>query len=226
MTKPVYIPLNFAEKDLSQMITSSRSLYEEMKRRRSVRDFSDRPVPAEIIENAVRIAGTAPNGANLQPWHFVIVSSKSIKRKIREAAESEERKFYQERATEAWLNTLEHLGTDENKAFLETAPYLIVIFQKKYTRDIEGRIQKNYYVSESVGIATGMLITALHLSGLATLTHTPSPMGFLSKILKRPANEKPFLILVAGYPARGALVPQISKYDFSQISTVWDDPSP
>jgi len=219
MAKPIFIPLEYTEKNSKEMIQSSALHYEVMKRRRTVRDFSDRAVPLEVIQNAIRVAGTAPNGANLQPWHFVVVSDKTIKKQIREAAEEEEREFYSGRATREWLEALEHLGTNENKPFLETAPYLIVIFLKKYSLDESGNKVKNYYPIESVGIATGMLITALHLSGLVSLTHTPSPMGFLNKVLERPANEKPFLILVAGYPARDAKVPEISKYDLEDIAT-------
>jgi nitroreductase len=220
MVKPVYISLDFIEKSQEQMIQISSDLYKEMKKRRTVRHFSDRPVSKEIIHNAILTAGTAPNGANLQPWHFVIISDKEIKKQIREAAEAEERTFYQERAPGEWLEALAHLGTDENKPFLETAPYLIVLFQKKYIITEDGRKQKTYYSSESVGIAAGMLITVLHLSGLATLTHTPSPMGFLNRILNRPANEKPYLILVTGYPAKKAKVPKIDKYPLNEIATI------
>ena len=219
MTKPTFIPLEYSEKNSDDMVLKSQNFYQEMKRRRTIRDFSDRPVPEEVIENAIRVAGTAPNGANLQPWHFVVVSNREIKKKIREAAEEEERAFYSQRATKEWLQALEHLGTDENKPFLEMAPYLIVVFLKKFTFDDNDNKIKNYYPLESVGIATGMLITALHLSGLVTLTHTPSPMGFLNKVLDRPSNEKPFLILVAGYPAKDAKVPKISRYDLEDIAT-------
>jgi len=193
--------------------------YAEMRRRRSLRDFSDRPVPREIIEDCLRAAGTAPNGANMQPWHFVVVSDPAIKRQIREAAEAEEREFYQRLASEEWLAALAPLGTDANKPFLEIAPYLIVIFGQTYGVSPEGSKVKHYYVQESVGIATGMLITALHHTGLATLTHTPSPMNFLSKILGRPENERPFLLLVFGYPAPEAQVPEISKKTLDEIAT-------
>jgi len=211
--------LNFTEKPINEMIHTSLTFYQDVKRRRTVRDFSDRPVPEEVITNAISAAGTAPSGANLQPWHFVVVSNPDIKREIRQAAEEEEKVFYQGRASQEWLKALEPLGTDENKPFLEIAPYLIVIFAKKFTFDEQGRKIKNYYTSESVGIATGILITALHLSGLATLTHTPSPMKFLNQILGRPDYERPYLILVTGYPARDAMVPVISKYKFDQIAT-------
>jgi nitroreductase len=185
--------------------------YADLRRRRTVRDFSDRPVPREIIENCLLAAGTAPSGANMQPWHFVVVSDPEVKRQIRAAAEAEEREFYSGRAPEEWLEALAPLGTDEHKPFLETAPYLIVIFAQNYGLAPDGQKIKHYYVSESVGIATGILITAIHQAGLVSLTHTPSPMGFLSQILNRPPNERAYLILVVGYPAGNAQVPVISK---------------
>jgi nitroreductase len=219
MTKPKLEPLKFTEKSVDEMIASSRSFYQDVKRRRSVRDFSDRLVPDEVIKNAILAAGTSPSGANQQPWHFAVVTNPEKKREIREAAEKEEREFYQGRAPDEWLSAIAPLGTDENKPFLEIAPCLIVVFLKKTTTDEKGIQHKNYYPAESVGIATGILITALHLSGLATLTHTPSPMKFLNKILDRPDSERPFLILVAGYPSSEALVPRISKYQLDQIAT-------
>ncbi len=212
-------PLEFTEKSPEEMIAISESFLRDVRRRRSVRAFSDRPIPEDVVKNAVLAAGRAPSGANLQPWHFVVVSNPETKRKIREGAEEEERAFYQGRAPEEWLRVLRPLGTDENKPFLETAPKLIVVFLKKTTIDEAGETQKNYYPTESVGIATGILITALHLSGLATLTHTPSPMKFLNKILGRPDSERPFLILVTGYPSPEAKVPVISKYRLDQIAT-------
>ena len=178
-----------------EMIKRSENFYEEIKKRRTVREFSDKPVPVEIINNGIKSAGTAPNGANLQPWHFVVVSDKQIKHKIRIAAEEEEKEFYSKRAPKEWLEALAPLGTNKEKPFLEDAPYLIVIFSKSFDIRPDGKKVKQYYSLESTGIATGILITALHHSGLVTLTHTPSPMGFLNEILKRPANEKPFLIL-------------------------------
>jgi nitroreductase len=193
--------------------------YGQMRRRRTVRDFAGTPVPREIIETCLRAAGTAPNGANQQPWHFVVVSNPAVKRQIREAAEAEERAFYEGRAPEEWLEALAPLGTDADKSFLEIAPYLIVIFAQNYGLAADGRKIKHYYVSESVGIATGMLITAIHHAGLVSLTHTPSPMGFLNDILDRPPNERPFLILVVGYPAVGARVPDIRKKGLHQIAT-------
>ncbi|MES0361450.1 MAG: nitroreductase family protein [Anaerolineales bacterium] len=219
MTETKFEPLKFSEKSVEEMIASSRTFYLDVKRRRSVREFSDRPVPDEVIKNAILAAGTSPSGANQQPWHFVVVSNPKTKRAIREAAEKEERAFYQGRAPDEWLRALQSLGTDENKPFLEIAPYLIVVFLKKTTADEKGIEHKNYYPIESVGIATGILITALHLSGLATLTHTPSPMKFLNKILSRPDSERPFLILVTGFPSSEALVPTIGKYKLDQIAT-------
>jgi nitroreductase len=197
----------------------AREFYDELSRRRTIRDFSDREVPVEIIENAIRAAGTAPNGANLQPWHFVVVSDPKIKKRIRAEAEKAEKEFYEEKAPQEWLDVLEPLGTDQNKPFLETAPYLIVIFSKNYEIDEDGNRVKNYYVKESVGIATGMLITALHHSGLATLTHTPNPMKFLNEVLERPANERAYLILVTGYPSEDAKVPDIEKKPLKEIAT-------
>ncbi len=220
MPEPKYIPLSeYRAYPLAEMQRRAAEFYADVRRRRTVRDFLDRPVPLDVIENCLRAAGTAPCGANQQPWHFVVVSNAEIKQKIRQAAEAEERAFYSGRAPEEWLNALSHLGTDANKPFLETAPYLIVIFAQNYGIGPEGEKVKHYYVSESVGIATGVLITALHHAGLASLTHTPSPMGFLSEILGRPANERAFLILVVGYPAEGAQVPEISKKPLAEIAT-------
>jgi len=201
------------------MLEEADAFLARMRRRRTVRDFSDRPVPREVIERCLLAAGTAPNGANRQPWHFVVVGDPAMKRRIREAAEEEEREFYGGRAPREWLDALEHLGTDENKPFLETAPWLVVIFAESYEVAGDGRHVKNYYVTESVGIATGMLVTALHHAGLATLTHTPSPMKFLNRLLDRPENERPFLILVVGHPAEGATVPEITKKPLDQIAT-------
>jgi iodotyrosine deiodinase len=219
MTEQKFERLKFSEKPQEEMIAASRKFYLDMKGRRSVRDFSDRSVPLTVIKNAISAAGTSPSGANQQPWHFVVVSDPKTKRAIREAAEVEERTFYHGRAPDEWLSALEPLGTDENKPFLEIAPYLIVIFLKKTTIDENGIAHKNYYPTESVGIATGILITALHMSGLATLTHTPSPMKFLNKILGRPDSERPFLILVTGYPDREAEVPTISKNSLDKIAS-------
>ncbi len=202
-----------------EMIERSEEFYNEIRKRRTVRGFSNKSVPPEIIKNCIKSAGTAPNGANLQPWHFVVVTNKRIKHKIRMAAEEEEKEFYKKRAPEEWLKALEPLGTDEHKQFLETAPFLIVIFSKSYDVLPDGKKVKQYYSIESTGIAAGILITALHHSGLVTLTHTPSPMGFLNDILKRPVNEKPFLILVTGYPADGVKVPDIKKKSLDEITS-------
>ncbi len=189
------------------MKARARAFYEEVRRRRSVRDFSDRPVPRAIIETCLKAAGTAPSGANLQPWHFVVVRDPATKRRIREAAEEEERKFYASRAPDAWLDALSPLGTDIAKPFLTTAPTLIAIFGKAYDLGPDGERIPHYYVKESVGLATGILLTALHHAGLGTLTYTPSPMGFLNEILGRPKRERPFLLLVVGYPADDVTVP-------------------
>ena len=201
------------------MEQSAQAFYQQMAKRRSVRDFSDRPIPQSVLENAILAAGSAPSGANMQPWHFAVVQDSAIKKKIREAAEIEERELYENRASDEWLDALAPLGTDAHKPFLETAPALIAIFLKKVTIDDEGVKHKNYYTSESVGIATGMLITALHQAGLGTLTHTPSPMKFLTEILERPSHERPFLLLVVGYPEEGAMVPDIQRLPLDKIST-------
>ena len=206
------IPLNtYREFPVEEMRERIAEFYADIDRRRTVREFSDRPVPRDIIEMALRAANTAPSGANLQPWHFAVVSGAETKRKIREAAEVEEREFYEHRASDEWLAALEPLGTDEHKPFLETAPYLIAVFLQKYGELPDGRKVKHYYPAESTGLATGMLITALHRAGLATLTHTPSPMKFLNEILGRPKNERPFLLLVVGYPADNVRVPDIER---------------
>jgi len=220
MAPPQFIPLaSYREYPAEEMKHRAASFREEMQRRRTLRYFSDRPVPREIIEDCLLTAGSAPSGANMQPWHFVVVSDPAVKKKIRDAAEKEEREFYHGRAPEEWLTALAPLGTDEHKPYLETAPYLIVVFAQSYGLLPDQRKVKNYYVTESVGIATGMLITAVHHAGLVSLTHTPSPMGFLKEILGRPENERAFLILVVGYPAEGAVVPDISKKSLPEIAT-------
>ena len=197
----------------------SRIFFENLSTRRTIRDFADDPVPREVIENCIRTAGTAPSGANMQPWHFVLISDPKIKKKIRVAAEKEEKEFYKTRAPKEWLEALAPLGTDNIKPYLETAPYLIAIFMQRFGKLPDGRRVKHYYGLESVGIATGMLITAIHNAGLASLTHTPSPMGFLNEILDRPKNERPFLLLVVGHPAEDARVPDIKRKDISEIMT-------
>lgn len=220
MAKDNFIPLEgYHELTDEEMMRRAEDFYCSMRTRRSVREFSDRPVPRDVIEYCLKTAGSAPNGANLQPWHFVVVSDPQLKRAIREGAEAEEREFYSHRATPQWLAALAPLGTDENKPFLETAPYLIVIFAQSYAINGEGKRIRHYYVQESVGIATGLLITAVHNAGLVSLTHTPSPMGFLNEILGRPQNERPYLILVVGYPAEDVQVPAISKKSLAEIST-------
>ncbi|MFT6098174.1 MAG: nitroreductase [Arenicella sp.] len=214
-------PLNFQELSAEEMLLISREFNSRVSARRSVRDFSDRSVDREVIENAVRTAGSAPSGANKQPWHFAIVESHETKALIRKAAEAEEQEFYNGRAPKAWLDDLKVFETDQHKPFLETAPYLIAVFLQRNSVDEEGVKHKNYYMPESVGIATGMLITALHVSGLATLTHTPSPMKFLNQILQRPSNEKPFMLIVAGYPSDGLTVPDIERKPFDEIASIF-----
>ncbi|MDL5030695.1 nitroreductase family protein [Pelomonas sp. APW6] len=212
---------HYHELPAEEMKARARAHYEQQKRRRTVRDFDSRPVPREVIEHCLLAAGTAPSGANQQPWHFAVISDPALKRQIREAAEEEERAFYSGRAPEEWLRALAPLGTDPNKPFLEEAPLLIAIFAQKYGIDAQGERFSHYYVPESVGIATGFLITALHDAGLATLTHTPSPMGFLNSLCGRPENEKPVILLVVGYPKPGCLVPVHGglKKPLAQIST-------
>ncbi len=214
-----FIPLDFSPLEEQAMQHQAESFYLQMSKRRSVREFSDQPIPTSVLEYALLTAGAAPSGANMQPWHFVVVQSPEIKKSIRLAAEKEERELYEHRASDEWLDALAPLGTDANKPFLETAPALIAIFSKKVTIDEDGTRHKNYYTSESVGIATGMLITALHQAGLATLTHTPSPMKFLTDILERPNHERPFLLLVVGYPEEGATVPDIQRLPLNKIAT-------
>lgn len=212
---------DYIEYPIEDMIERSKVFYQDIKRRHSIRSFSDRPVPQEVIENCIKAAGTAPSGANHQPWHFVAIHSADVKKQIREQAELHEAGFYDGRAGDEWLNALKPLGTDANKPYLEHAPWLIAIFsQKKGGIHTEDK-NTNYYVHESVGIATGFLINALHSSGLVTLTHTPKPMSFLSKICNRGDNERPYMLLIAGYPAEDATVPahaQVKK-SLSEIAT-------
>jgi len=206
-----FITLDYIAPTKEDMAQQSAAFLSLMKQRRTVRDFSDKDVPASVIKDAIAVAGTAPSGANMQPWHFVAVNNTETKRKIRIAAEEEERALYEHRASKEWLDALAPLGTDANKPFLETAPWLIAIFSQKYSIDDKGQKHKNYYTPESVGIATGFLIAALHNAGLATLTHTPSPMTFLRTTLGRPEHEKPYLLLVTGYPTENAMVPDITR---------------
>ena len=218
MLKQIPLPdfPHYSEEEMRQRATA---FHVELARRRSVRDFADTPVEREVIEQCLATAGTAPSGANLQPWHFVAVSSPEVKEKIRVGAEHEEEEFYTHRATPEWLQALEPLGTDASKPLLEVAPWLIGVFLQRWGTDEEGASRKHYYAHESVGIATGMLITALHNAGLACLTHTPSPMGFLNELLQRPENERPYLLLVVGYPAEDATVPAIERKSLDEIAT-------
>lgn len=213
---------NYVEYPIAEMRERLASFYASVDRRRTVREFSDRPVPRDIIETALKAANTAPSGANLQPWHFAVVSGPETKKRIREAAEIEEREFYEHRASPEWLAALEPLGTDSDKPFLETAPYLIAVFLQKFGTLEDGRKVKHYYPTESTGLATGILITALHQAGLVCLTHTPSPMKFLNEILGRPTSERPFLLLVTGYPADDAEVPDIDRKPLEEFASFID----
>ena len=220
MTKPAdFIPLEFNRQDEESMLRESMEFYQLMSRRRTIREFSEQKVPQTVLKNALKAAGTAPSGANMQPWHFVVVQDPAVKKRIREAAEIEERELYEHRANDEWLQAITPLGTDANKPFLEIAPALIAIFLKKFTIDDSGKKHKNYYTAESVGIATGVLISALHKSGLGTLTHTPSPMKFLGNILERPSYERPYLLLVCGYPSDDVMVPNIKRRSLDDICT-------
>ncbi len=217
--EPAFVPFEFTEYAHEEMLQRSREFHEEMRRRRTVRHFAERPVPREVVELAIRTAATAPSGAHKQPWRFVLVEDPQIKARIREAAEEEERRSYQERMPPAWIQDLEPLGTDWNKPFLTTCPYLLAVFAETFALTESGPA-KHYYVQESVGIATGLLIAALHHAGLATLTHTPSPMKFLREILGRPRNERPFLLLALGYPAPGCEVPNLTRKRLEEVLTV------
>jgi iodotyrosine deiodinase len=220
MGRATFEPLSsYIEYPVEEMKQRATEFRQNMQRRRTVRQFSERSVAREVIEECLLTAGSAPNGANLQPWHFVVVSDPTVKQEIRIAAEQEEGEFYHRRAPQEWLDALSVIGTDEHKPFLEAAPYLIVIFGKSHSQLPDGRRVKNYYVNESVGIATGFLISAIHNAGLVSLTHTPSPMGFLNNILHVPPDAKPFLILVVGYPAEDAQVPNIRKKTLEEIAT-------
>ncbi len=212
---------DFIEYPPVEMLVRSEQFYADIKRRHSIRKFSDRPVAKNIIENCIKAAGTAPSGANHQPWHFVAIHSQDVKKQVREQVEALEKRFYEGRGSEEWLEALKPLGTDADKPYLEHAPWLIAIFSQKNTEQEDGDKQTNYYVHESVGIATGFLINALHHSGLATLTHTPKPMSFLSKICGRPNNERPYMLLIVGYPADDATVPHhaINKKPLNEITS-------
>ena len=213
------IPLRgYVEYPPDEMLARARGFADELQRRRTVRDFSDRPVPRAVIEECLRAAGSAPSGANQQPWHFVAVSDAGVKQRIRVAAEAEEREFYTHRAPPEWLEVLAPLGTDANKPFLETAPWLIAVFIRRFERLPDGSKRKHYYTDESVGLATGLLLAAIHHAGLVSLTHTPSPMKFLNGILGRPKDlERPFLLLVVGYPAADVQVPDIARKPLDEI---------
>jgi iodotyrosine deiodinase len=220
MSDPAFVPLPpRAPMDDAQRLAAVTAFADLMSQRRTVRDFADTPVPRAVIEQALRAAGSAPSGANQQPWRFVAVSDAGRKRRIREAAEAEEREFYERRAPDAWLQALAPLGTDADKPFLETAPWLIAIFYERYALDAQGDRHKRYYPHESVGLASGLLIAALHQAGLATLTHTPSPMKFLNDILERPRNEMPYLLLVVGHAAEDCRVPAIERLPLGHYAT-------
>jgi nitroreductase len=214
---PRFVPLTFERLSEQEALERSRAFRERMRRRRSVRHFSREPVPFELVENAVATAGTAPSGAHQQPWTFVVVSDPATKRRIREAAEAEERESYESRMPDAWLEALRPLGTDWRKPHIEDAPYVVVVFEQVYGVANDGRKVKHYYVRESVGIAVGLLLASLHEAGLASLTHTPSPMGFLRDILERPENERPFVLVPVGYPAEGCVVPDIGRKSLDEI---------
>jgi iodotyrosine deiodinase len=220
MTLPRLVPApKIDSRSDDELLRRAQQFYEMMQRRRTFRDFSDRPISREVIECCIRAAGTAPSGANLQPWHFVAISDPTVKREIRIAAEKEEKEFYAHRAPKAWLDALAPLGTDSNKPFLEIAPWLIAVFAQPFRILADGTRSPTYYAIESVGIATGILVTAVHSCGLVSLTHTPSPMGFLNRILERPSYEKPFVLLVIGHPATNARVPDIGRKSLEEISS-------
>ncbi|MBK6830193.1 MAG: nitroreductase family protein [Flavobacteriales bacterium] len=215
--KAEFIPLSFTRHAPDEMLALAKSFHAELDRRRTVRHFSDEPVSYSVIEEVVRAASTAPSGAHKQPWTFCAVGDPAIKRRIREAAEAEERINYGGRMSAEWIADLEPFGTDASKPFLDVAPWLIVVFKRAYELDADGHKHQNYYVTESVGIATGLLLAAAHHAGLATLTHTPSPMDFLAKLLGRPANERPYLLIPMGYPAPDCMVPRLTRKPLDQV---------
>ncbi len=221
-TRYPFIPYKREFVDANQLVQRSKELYQFMDTRRSVREFADTPVPREVIENIVKTASTAPSGAHMQPWTFCVVSNKELKSKIREAAEKEEFESYHKRMSEEWLEDLAPLGTDWNKPFLDIAPWIIIVFKKSYGLLPDGTKKKYYYVNESVGLASGFLISAIHNAGLVTLTHTPSPMNFLSELLNRPENEKPFLLLPIGYPATDAMVPDLERKSLDEVCVFYE----
>jgi iodotyrosine deiodinase len=215
--EPRFVPLAFERLPEGEQLARSRAFLDDLRRRRTVRDFSTEPVPFELVENAVAAAGTAPSGAHQQPWTFVVVSDGDLKRRIRVAAEDEERRSYESRMPEAWLEALRPLGTDWRKPHLEDAPYLVVVLEQAYGLTPDGAKVKHYYVKESVGIAVGLLLASLHRASLATLTHTPSPMGFLRETLGRPENERPYVLVAVGYPAAGCMVPDLKRKTLDEI---------
>ncbi len=217
MPGPRFRPLDFERLPADEMARRSAAFLESAQQRRTVRDFSPESLPPGLIENAIAAAGSAPSGANQQPWTFVVVTDPELKRRMREAAEAEERRNYEGRMSQDWLDALAPLGTDRHKPHLEIAPAVIVVFEQAYGLRADGTKVKHYYVRESVGIAVGILLTALHTSGLVALTHTPSPMGFLHRVLERPENERPYVVIPVGYPAEGATVPEIGKKQLEQI---------
>ena len=217
-----HIPYSHVHYEPKEMIDRSQKFYDWLETRRSVRDFSDRPVPKEVIENIIKSASTAPSGAHKQPWTFCVVGNPELKKLIREAAEKEEYESYTKRMSEEWLEDLKPMATDWHKPFLEVAPYLIIVFKRAFEYDADGKKHQNYYVNESVGLAAGMLITAIHDAGLVTLTHTPSPMNFLQKILNRPDNERPFLLLPVGYEADEVFVPNNRRKDLDEVAVFYE----
>ena len=219
---PRFLPFHLPDRPAEQVLERSRDFYHFMDKRRTIREFSDRPVPREVIENLIMTASSAPSGAHKQPWTFCVVSDPAIKKAIRQSAEQEEYTNYHGRMSEEWLEDLQAFGTDWHKPFLEIAPYLIILFKKAYDLTDKGEQRKNYYVNESVGIAAGFLLTAIHNCGLAALTHTPSPMNFLQKILNRPENERPFLLIPVGYPAETAQVPDLDRKRLDQVTAFYE----
>jgi iodotyrosine deiodinase len=215
--EPRFVPLEFERLPLAEQLARSRAFLESMRRRRSVRHFSSEPVPIELVENAVATAGTAPSGAHQQPWTFVVVSDPALKSEIRRAAEEEERRSYESRMPDEWLEALRPLGTDWRKPHIEDAPFVIVVFEQAFGVASDGTKIKHYYVRESVGIAVGFLLASLHQAGLATLTHTPSPMTFLREILGRPVNERPYVVIPVGYPAQGCTVPHLERKPLDEL---------
>jgi nitroreductase len=218
--RPIPLP-DYVELPIDEMRRRARVFYDVIRQRHTVREFSSKPVPRDIIEQCLLTAGTAPSGANHQPWHFCVIGDPKMKKLIRDAAEKEEQAFYCGKAGQEWLDALKPLGTDANKAFLETAPWLVCIFGSRKSRSADGIMRKNYYVPESVSIATGFLIAALHQAGLATLTHTPNPMGFLNEICLRPPSDKAYILLIVGYPAANATIPlhATEKKALNEIAT-------